>query len=118
MNTAINPDMDLIVKYLNGDMYLKDVIKETGLSEYKINLIIQEYKLPKLKPKTMTPAQLKRMQCSSAMANLEIQQVINEQLNREKQWRVTEEISNFPTITAEKFLSSKLVTRSRIYGTD
>lgn len=114
----MNGDLKIIAEYLNGNMYLKDVEKITGLSEYKINLIIQTHKLPKLIAKTMTPAQQKRMQSSSSLANIEIQRIINEQLERERNVRITEEISQNVTIAPETFLNSRLVNTPRIYGCD
>jgi len=47
-----------------------------------------------------------------------ISEIIREQIEREKQARVSEEILHHRTLSPEIFLRSKLVTKHRYYGTN
>lgn len=48
----------------------------------------------------------------------QISAIIQEQINRERQVKVMEEISQQESLSEKKFLNSKLINRVRIYGAD
>lgn len=99
--------------YLCGGMKLKDVCAAHKITPGRANNAIKKILSDKFTMPTIVNEKKRK-----SIPNDQIREVIAQQLERERQWRVTEEITQTPTIIPEHFLNSRLINSTRIYGTE